>query len=122
MAAPSVGNVPTSDGSALGGWVSRQRALERQGKLLAERRARLLSLSFEFDPLAARWERRLSDYAKAVAAEGTPVPEKLASWASRQRAAHMLVGARVEEGDVEEAGAWPWAEVEGAGGERGAGA
>ena len=113
-------NVPTSGAGALGGWVSRQRALYRQGTLRKDRRKALRSLDFEFDPLAARWERKLAEYAKATRkakrSKKATLPEQLAGWASRQRAAHMagkLPPERVEALNQLEGWSWRPAAVRG---------
>lgn len=107
FAAKGHSNVPTSHGP-LGRWVGRQRSLDRQGKLLAERREALLELSFEFDPNSARWERRLAEYAVGLA-EGRRPTEALASWAARQRTARMngrLSPERIEA--LNQLGGWKW--------------
>ena len=78
-------NVP-ADGP-LGGWVARQRRQYRQGALRPERCEALGGVDFEWDPIAARWERSFAQYAAARRAAAA-VPPPLARWASRQRKAH----------------------------------
>ena len=102
-------NVPsTHERSALAAWTSRQRQLQRKGELPAARREALLNLSFEFDPMAARWEERLAVYSAALGA-GSPVPEPLRRWAARQRdarAAGQLASERVAA--LHELPGWAW--------------
>ena len=100
-------NVPS--GGTLARWTSRQRTLHRQGQLRPERRAALLELSFEFDPMTARWERRLAEYAAVSASGGSGMPEPLVKWASRQRvsrAAGKLAPERVEA--LNQLPGWRW--------------
>ena len=73
-------NVAATYAPALSGWVARQRRAYRAGSLSAERQAALLTLDFEFDPLRAAWEAKLSEYAVALQSEAPPAPDT--TWAS----------------------------------------
>lgn len=101
-------NVPRdyAEDPALARWVDRQRVLYRKGQLHPQRREALVLLDFIFDPQAARWEERLTEYAAAATAataqsQGSPpqIPEVLRRWAARQRKAHAsgnLANERIE--------------------------
>jgi superfamily II DNA or RNA helicase len=76
----------------LGIWVGTQRRLAKEGKLEAERKAKMDALGFEWDPFDVGWEEM---FAKLVAFKGErghcDVPQKyspdqkLASWLNTQR-------------------------------------
>ena len=97
-------------------WVARQRKLQREGSLSDKRRTALEGLDFEFDPRAARWEARLSEYAAATTTtknrkqQSQPkLSEPLRSWAARQRKAHAegkLAPERVEA--LHQLKGWSW--------------
>ena len=102
-------NVPSS--GPLGDWVARQRKLHRQGELRPERHEALVALGFEFDPMAARWERSFASYAAALQRQDArAIPTTLARWASRQRSQHAqgrLAPERVEA--LNQLEGWAWA-------------
>lgn len=91
-------NVPSTYATSpqLASWVGRQRQLHRKGQLPKHRHDAMLSLAFEFDPWAVRWEERFAEYANASRAAassrgdgcGRSIPQRLRQWAARQRKAH----------------------------------
>ena len=90
-------NVPLrySNDTQLGAWVNYQRTTHRQGKLTAEKVAKLTSVDFEWNPMkhAATWEHmfwRLMAYKNASGNTRVPFRYKadpqLGYWVSNQRA------------------------------------
>lgn len=83
-------NVPRDFASGLGTWAGTQRAIEKSGKLSAEKKHKLDEIGFAWDPLDAQWNDKLSELLTYKTEHGNvnvPIkwPSGLGMWASVQR-------------------------------------
>ncbi|MFH1493507.1 MAG: Helicase associated domain protein [Pseudomonadota bacterium] len=82
-------NVPGNGSSALGGWVGRQRAQRKAGKLEEDKLARLDSIGFDWNPIDTSWERYFCELDEYKRQHGdTYVPSAssgLGTWVANQR-------------------------------------